>query len=43
MAKDIQMNIFSCLAISGIHAGVPSSGVVLFFSININEFKQFLP
>ena len=42
-AKDIQMNIISCLAISGVHVGVPSSGAILFFAININEFKQFLP
>ena len=40
MAKDIQMNIISCLAISRVHAGVPSSGAVLFCAININEFKK---
>jgi len=42
MVKDIKINIISCLAISGVHAGVPSSGAVLFFAININGFKQFL-
>jgi len=39
MAKDIQMNIVSCLAISGVHAGVPSSGAIIFCAININELK----
>jgi len=29
--------------IYGVHAGVPSSGAVLCWAININEFKQFLP
>ena len=43
MAKDIQMNIISYLAISGVHAGAPSSGAVLFCAINIDELKQFLP
>ena len=39
IAKDIQINIISCLAISGVYAGASSSGAVLFFAININEFK----
>ena len=38
-AKDIQMNIISCLAMSGVHAGVPSYGAILFFATNINELK----
>ena len=42
-AKDIQMNIISCLDMSGVHEGVPSYGAILFFAKNINELKQFLP